>query len=55
MARKLTDIDKAIINLLDEYSHAKESDCVMKPVSYALYQTWRIWDAKEKPKAESEG
>lgn len=42
MPRKLTDIDKAIRDLLDEYSHAKESDCVAKPISYVLYQTWRL-------------
>lgn len=54
MTSKLTDIGRAIMTLLDEYSNAKESDYVIKPISYALYQTWRIWDAKEKPRAESE-
>ena len=52
MTSKLTDIGRAIMILLDEYSNAQETDYVVKPISYALYQTWRIWDAKEKPRAE---
>ena len=45
-------LGRAIMTLLDEYSNAVESDYVIKPISYASYQTWRIWDAKEKPRAE---
>ena len=54
MTSKLTDIGRAIMTLLDEYSNAQETDYVVKPISYALYQTWRIWDAKEKPRERSE-
>ena len=52
MTSKLTDIGRAIMTLLDEYANAKETDYVVKPISYALYQTWRLWDAREKPRAE---
>ena len=54
MTSKLTDIGRVIMTLLDEYSNAQETDYVVKPISYALYQTWRIWDAKEKPRERSE-
>ena len=54
MTSKLTDIGRAIMTLLDEYSNAQESDYVIKPISYALYQTWRIWDAREKPRKDGE-
>lgn len=50
MTSKLTNIGRAIMTLLEEYSAAKDNDYVNKPISYALYQTWEIWDAKEKPK-----
>ena len=55
MTTKLTDIGRAIMTLLDEYSNAVESDYVIKPISYALYQTWRIWDAMENPQDREEG
>ena len=52
MKTALTDIGRAIMILLDEYANAKETDYVVKPISYALYQTWRLWDAREEPRAE---
>ena len=50
MKSALTDIGKAVINLIEEYGIAKDSGYVQKPISYALYQTWRKWDKKEKPR-----
>lgn len=55
MKSALTDLGKAVMNLIEEYGIAKDSGYVQKPISYALYQTWRKWDKEEKPKAESEG
>lgn len=52
MKTALTDIGRAIMTLLDEYANAKETDYVAKPISYALYQTWRVWDVQEKPRKE---
>ena len=54
MKSALTDLGKAVMNLIEEYGIAKDSGYVQKPISYALYQTWRKWDKEEKPKAESE-
>ena len=47
MKSRLTDIGKAVMNLIEEYGIAKDSGYVRKPISYALYQTWRKWDGKE--------
>ncbi len=52
MTSQLTELGKAIMHLISEYDRAKETDHIRKPISYALYQTWKIWDSKEK---ESEG
>jgi hypothetical protein len=55
MKSALTDIGKAIMNLIEEYDIAKDNEYVRKPISYALYHTWRRWDEKEKPRnVESE-
>lgn len=55
MKSALTDIGKAVMNLIEEYGIAKDSGYVRKPISYALYQTWRRWDKTEKPReAEKE-
>lgn len=55
MKSKLTDIGKAVMNVIEEYGIAKDSEYVRKPISYALYRTWRKWDEQEKPRtAESE-
>lgn len=52
MTSKLTELGKAIKHLISVYDKAKELDYIQKPISYALYQTWKEWDYKEK---ESEG
>lgn len=45
---KLSDFEKAVYDFLLEYKKAVDSDFVGKPISYALYQTWKKWDVKEK-------
>ena len=42
------DIGKAIVCLYENYKKAVEDSSVMKPVSYALYQTWKYVDRIEK-------
>ena len=43
-------IEEAIADFTKLYNEAKDYDYVRKPISYALYNAWRKWDAKEKPK-----
>jgi hypothetical protein len=44
---KITPIGQAIVDFINEYTIAKETEYVKKPISYALYHTWRKWDKKE--------
>lgn len=50
MKSALSEIGKAVMNVIEQYGIAKESGYVQKPISYALYHTWKIWDKKEKPR-----
>lgn len=43
-----TFIGDAIVYLYEEYKKAKEHEWVNKPVSFALYQTWKTFDHIEK-------
>ena len=43
-------IGRAIDYLIGEYFDAICKECIQKPVAYALYQTWKWADAKEKPR-----
>ena len=54
MTSKLTELGKAIMHLISEYDRAKEADHIHKPISYALYQTWKVWDSKEKARGSEE-
>lgn len=47
---KVTPLGEVIVELISAYEIAKDSEYVMKPLSYALYQTWRKWDKTEKPR-----
>ena len=50
---KISPLGQAMLDLIEEWQIAKESEYVQKPISYALYHVWKQWDAKEKPvKAE---
>lgn len=41
-------IGKAIKMVIDEYMRVKDYKNIEKPISWALYQTWKIVDSKEK-------
>ena len=43
-------IGKAIKRVIDEYLRVKDIPEIYKPISWALYQTWKIVDSKEKGK-----
>ena len=47
-------LEEAIQTLCEMYGKAVTYDYVQKPVSWALYQTWKISDNKEKPKTIEE-
>ena len=40
----MTDLDKAIKTLKEQYEKAKKIGWVQNPIAYALYQTWKIFD-----------
>lgn len=45
-------LEVAIETLKDVYEKARKMDWVFKPVSWALYQTWRFVDQFEKSSLE---
>lgn len=47
-------LDKAIRLLEAEYERAKELAFVRNPIAYALYQVWKIADAKGSKRCEYE-
>ena len=40
----MTDLDKAIKVLKEQYEKAKKIGWIINPIAYALYQTWKIFD-----------
>lgn len=40
---------------LETYEKAKKNEFVNKPISYALYQTWKLADTYEKPRKRQNG
>lgn len=46
--------EKAIEKLGEMYAKALNTPYVEKPISWALYKTWREIDMKEKPRKEKE-
>ena len=50
MKTRLSPIGHAIVDLIENYDIAKGSTYVKKPISYALYHTWKKWDKKEEEK-----
>ena len=40
-------IFEAIGDVFNLYQIAKDMDDIRKPISYALYHTWKEWDRKE--------
>lgn len=47
---KISPIGQAILDLKEEWQIAKDKEFVRKPISYALYHTWKKWDKKEEPR-----
>lgn len=50
MTREERRYQKAIKMLAEEYHKAQAASWVQKPMSYALYQVWKYFDAYEKPR-----
>lgn len=46
--KRKCDIGDAMVLLYEEYKRAKEIEWVNKPISYALYHTWKHFDCIEK-------
>ena len=44
---KYKKIGKAIGDLIEAYEAAIHDSGVYKPISFALYQTWKKWNEKE--------
>lgn len=40
----MTELDKVIEVLKEQYEKAKKIGWVRNPIAYALYQTWKIFD-----------
>lgn len=49
---RLIDADKTIQQFLMYYNRAVDNKVIFKPVAWALYQTWKWADEREKPRAE---
>lgn len=41
-------LEEVVAYLIAQYEQVKDKDYVDKPISYALYQTWKWADAHEK-------
>ena len=40
----MTELNKAIKVLKEQYEKSKKNPWVRNPIAYALYQTWKIFD-----------
>ena len=45
-------IGRAVVDLIEAWQDAKDKEWILRPVSYALYHTWKKWDIKEKNRGE---
>lgn len=50
MSRKTDMLGKSISTLVERYQYAISQPWVIKPMSYALYHTWKAIDNIEKPR-----
>ncbi len=55
MKSKMTPLGKAIVDLIETWDIANSSDYVRKPISYALYYTWKKWDKQEQVREVENG
>jgi hypothetical protein len=44
----MSELDKAIKYLREQYERAKRIEAIRKPLAWALYQTWRYVDEQQK-------
>ena len=51
----ITTIDTVIAELKKTYEEAKQLSFIREPLGYALYQTWRKYDAGNKPPVREAG
>ena len=49
---KYKKIGRAIGDLIEAYEDAIHISEIKKPISFALYNTWKKWDAKEESRRE---
>lgn len=52
---KISPLGQAIVDLIETWQIAKDSSYVQKPISYALYYTWRKWDEQEQAREAEDG
>ena len=45
---EISDFDKAMLKCAIIYDFAVKLKFIKKPISYALYQTWKYFDEKER-------
>ena len=53
MTRDELKLEHAIKRFEKEYKKALENKWVIRPVAYALYQTWKYYDEKERKNVQS--
>ena len=44
--KQVKELQKVITHLIVAYSEALKKDYVNKPMAYALYEVWKVWDNK---------
>lgn len=52
--KKRVSIERAVNMVIREYNKAKDSKFVQKPISYALHETWKHFDAIEEKRSNNE-
>lgn len=51
---KVTDIGHAVLDLIEEYNIVRDLEWVHDPVAFALYHTWKKYDAGERREDEAD-
>ena len=54
MRKRDMSIEEAILLIRAEYADVKDNEFIKKPISYALYQTWKFVDSHEKRRRTSD-
>lgn len=52
--KKRVSIERAVNTVLRKYNKAKDLEYVQKPISYALYETWKHFDVIEEKRSNNE-